>query len=148
MSAPTTSPAAPPTTTTAPAPPPVQVLSFAESLPGFPAHHDYVLVPGDAAGLLFWLQSVAVEGPRFLAVPAREFFPGYAPVVPAKVRAELGLADLADARVLCLVSVPDGDVAEATANLRAPVVVAPATGRARQVVQSDGSLPLRRRLRR
>ncbi|MDP5184302.1 flagellar assembly protein FliW [Blastococcus sp. BMG 814] len=134
--------------TTAPAPPPVQVLSFAEPLPGFPRHRDYVLVPGDSAGLLFWLQAVAPDGPRFLAVPAREFFPGYAPVLPAAVRVELGLADPAEARVFCLVTVPDGDVAEATANLRAPVVVAPATSRARQVVLNDGSLPLRRRLRR
>ncbi|MGY1723163.1 flagellar assembly protein FliW [Blastococcus sp. SYSU DS0533] len=139
-------PAAAPTT--APAPPPVQVLSFAEPLPGFPRHRDYVLVAGDSAGLLFWLQAVAPDGPRFLAVPAREFFPGYAPAVPAAVRAELGLADPAEAQVFCLVTVPDGDAAEATANLRAPVVVAPATSRARQVVLTDGSLPLRRRLRR
>ncbi|TYP86311.1 flagellar assembly protein FliW [Blastococcus xanthinilyticus] len=134
--------------TTAPGPPPVQVLSFAEPLPGFPDHADYVLVAGDAAGLLFWLQSVALDGPRFLAVAAGEYFPEYAPVVPPAVRAELGLADAADAQVLCLVTVPGGEVAEATANLRAPVVVAPATHRARQVVQPDGSLPLRRRLRR
>ncbi|MGY1720115.1 flagellar assembly protein FliW [Blastococcus sp. SYSU DS0552] len=134
--------------TTVPAPPPVQVLSFTEPLPGFPDHSDYVLVAGDAAGLLFWLQAVSPDGPRFLAVPAREFFPEYAPVVPADVRAGLGLTDPADARVYCLVSVPGGDVAEATANLRAPVVVAPATHRAQQVVQTDGAHPLRRRLRR
>lgn len=133
---------------TAPTPPPVQVLSFTEPVPGFPRYRDYVLVAGDGAGLLFWLQAVAPDGPRFLAVPAREFFPGYAPVVPAAVRAELGLADPAAARLFCLVTVPDGDVAEATANLRAPVVVAPATSRARQVVLDDSSLPLRRRLRR
>ncbi|MGY1833804.1 flagellar assembly protein FliW [Blastococcus sp. SYSU DS0510] len=139
-------PAAAPTT--APAPPPVQVLSFAEPLPGFPRHRDYVLVAADAAGLLFWLQAVAPDGPRFLAVPAQEFFPGYAPVLPGAVQAELGLADPAQARVFCLVTVPDGDVARATANLRAPVVVAPATHRARQVVLDDGGLPLRRRLRR
>ena len=137
-----------PAPTTVPAPPPVQVLSFAEPLPGFPGHHDYVLVPGDAAGLLFWLQSVTVDGPRFLVVPAREFFPEYAPVIPAAVRADLGLPDPADARVFCLVSMPGGNAAEATANLRAPVVVAPTTHRARQVVQSDSSLSLRRRLRR
>ena len=136
------------TATTASAPPPVQVLSFAEPLPGFPGHRDYVLVPGDAAGLLFWLQSVAPDGPRFLAVPAKEFFPDYAPVIPAAVRVELGVADLAETQVYCLVSVPDGDVREATGNLRAPVVVAPSTRRGRQVVLTDGSLPLRRRLRR
>ncbi|MCA0144477.1 flagellar assembly protein FliW [Blastococcus sp. LR1] len=134
--------------TTAPAPPPVQVLSFAEPVPGFPAHREYALVPGDTSGLLFWLQAVDPDGPRFLAVPAQQFFPDYAPAIPAAVRGELGLADLADAQVYCLVSVPDGDVREATANLRAPVVVAPSTRRARQVVLTDGSLPLRRRLRR
>ncbi|WP_104526135.1 flagellar assembly protein FliW [Blastococcus atacamensis] len=134
--------------TTAPAPPPVQVLSFVEPVPGFPVHRDYVLVAGDSTGLLFWLQSVAPDGPRFLAVPAKDFFPDYSPVIPAAVGQELGLADPAEARVYCLVSVPVGDVAEATANLRAPVVVAPSTHRARQVVLTDGSLPLRRRLRR
>lgn len=134
--------------TTAPAAPPVQVLSFTEPLPGFPGNRDYVLVAADGAGLLFWLQAVAPDGPRFLAVPAREFFPDYAPVVPAAVRRELGLVDGAGPVVYCLVSVPDGDPAEATANLRAPVVVAPSTHRARQVVLADGALPLRRRLRR
>jgi flagellar assembly factor FliW len=121
-----TAPAAAPATTA----PSVQVLYFAQPLPGFPGHRDYVLVPGDTAGLLFWLQSVAPDGPRFLAVSARDFFPDYRPVLPAGV------------------TVPDGDPAEATANLRAPVVVAPSTHSARQVVQSDLDLPLRRRLRR
>jgi flagellar assembly factor FliW len=130
------------------APPLVQVLSFADPLPGFPGHRDYAVVPADTAGLFFWLQAVAPDGPRFLAVPAREFFPDYRPAVPAAIRAELGLGDVVQAQILCLVSVPGGDVAEATANLRAPVVVAPSTHRARQVVQTDTSLPLRRRLRR
>jgi flagellar assembly factor FliW len=139
-----TAPAAAPARTA----PAVQVLYFAEPIPGFPGHRDYVLVPGDTAGLLFWLQSVAPDGPRFLAVSARDFFPDYRPVVPPVVRAELGLDGADQAQILCLVTVPDGDPAEATANLRAPVVVAPSTHSARQVVQSDLDLPLRRRLRR
>ena len=139
-----TAPAAVPSTTA----PSVQVLYFAEPVPGFPGHRDYVLVPGDAAGLLFWLQSVAPDGPRFLAVSARDFFPDYRPAVPPLVRAELGLGGTDDAQILCRVTVPDGEPAEATANLREPVVVAPSTHCARQVVQSDPDLPLRRRLRR
>ena len=131
-----------------PGPPPVQVLAFAEPIPGFPGHRDYVLLPADASGLLFWLQSVAPDGPRFLAVPAVAFFPDYAPVLPAAGCAELGLADRSGADLYCLVTVPDGDVAAATANLRAPVVVNPATAQARQVVLTDGGLPIRRPLRR
>jgi flagellar assembly factor FliW len=126
----------------------VRVLSFAEPLPGFPGHHDYVLVPAEPTGHVFWLQSVAPAGPRFLAVPASGFFPDYAPTLPGPACVELGLEGPDQAQLLCLVTVLDGDVASATANLRAPVVVNPATSRARQVVLSDGRHPIRRPLRR
>ena len=128
--------------------PAVQVLTLCEPLPGFPGQRDFALVPGDSAGLLFWLQSVAPDGPRFLAVPAGSFFPDYAPALPRAACAELGLDDPADGEVYCLVTVLDGDVTAATANLRAPLVVNPATSRARQIVLTDGAHPIRRPLRR
>jgi len=128
--------------------PSVQVLTFAEPIPGFPGHRDYVLVPADPGGHLFWLQSVAPAGPRFLAVPASGFFPDYAPSLPGPACAELGLEDAAQAQLLCLVTIPEGDVASATANLRAPVVVNPLTAQARQIVLTDNAHPIRRPLRR
>jgi flagellar assembly factor FliW len=132
----------------APAPLQVQALSLVEPMPGFPRYRDYVLVPAEDAGRLFWLQSVAPEGPRFLAVPAAAYFPDYAPNLPGAACVELGLATVAAARLYCVVSVPDGDVSAATANLRAPLVVNPVTCRARQVVLLDGGHPIRRPLRR
>jgi flagellar assembly factor FliW len=135
-------------TAAVPAPVEVQVLSLAEPLPGFPGHRDYVLVPAEDAGRLVWLQSVAPDGPRFLAVRAAAFFPDYAPALPGAVCVELGLGDPGEARLYCLVTVPAGDVAAATANLRAPVVVNPARHRARQVVLLDAAHPIRRPLRR
>ncbi len=139
------------TAATLPAPtatPAVRVLSLAEPLPGFPGLRDFVLVAGDAAGLLFWLQSVTPDGPRFLAVPAAPFFPDYAPALPRAACAELEIGDSGDADVYCLVTVPDGDVSAATANLRAPLVVNPVTHRARQIVLTDGAHPVRQPLRR
>jgi flagellar assembly factor FliW len=136
------------TAATVQAAPAVQVLSLAEPLPGFPGHRDFALVAADGAGLLFWLQSVAPDGPRFLAVPAAPFFPDYAPALPRAACGELGIADAGEADVYCLVTVPDGDVTAATANLRAPLVVNRATHRARQIVLSDGGHPIRRPLRR
>ena len=88
----------------------VAVLGLVEPLPGFPEHRDYVLVGADNDGLVFWLQSMAPDGPRFLAVPPAVYFPGYAPVLPVTVCAELGLEDPADAQLFCLLTVPDGDV--------------------------------------
>jgi flagellar assembly factor FliW len=137
-----------PVRTTAAVPARVQALTLSEPLPGFPGHRDYVLVPAEDGGRLFWLQSVAGDGPRFLAVPASAYFPEYAPRLPDAACDELGLGDVADARLYCLVTVPDGDVASATANLRAPVVVNPATHQARQVVLLDPAHPIRRPLRR
>lgn len=130
------------------APSPVRVLDFAEPLPGFPGHRAYVLVAADSSGRVFWLQSVAPDGPRFLAVPAAPYFPDYTPAVPPSACAELGLDDVTDADLYCLVTVPNGDISTATANLRAPVVVNPVTSQARQVVLADGRHPIRRPLRR
>ena len=126
----------------------IRALAMAEPLPGFPGHRDYVLVPAEDGGRLFWLQSMAPDGPRFLTGRADFFFPDYAPVVPAAVCGELGLPDVADAELFLVLTVPDGDVSAATANLRAPVVVHQATSRARQVVLQDGAHPIRRPLRR
>ena len=127
--------------------PGIAVLALTEPLPGFPGYRDYALVPAGEGGLVFWLQAVAAVGPRFLVVPSAPYFPDYAPSLPPAVAAELGL-DGADAELYCLVSVPDGDVGPATANLRAPLVVNPATSAARQVVLADGRYPIRRPLRR
>jgi flagellar assembly factor FliW len=132
----------------APRTPAVQVLELAEPLPGFPGHREYVLVPADAGGALFWLQSVAPDGPRFLAVSAASFFPDYTPVLPGAACDELEVADAAEAGLYCLVTVPDGDVGAATANLRAPLVVNPVSHRARQVVLTDGVHPIRQPMRR
>ena len=128
--------------------PAVQVLTLTEPLPGFPAHRDYVLVPADGTGVLSWLQSVAPDGPRFLVARAEAYFPEYAPELPWTACIELGLDESTDAQLHCLVTVPAGDVASATANLRAPLVVSPLTARARQVVLSDPSHPVRRPMRR
>ena len=126
----------------------VRAVRLTEPLPGFPDHRDYVLVPADATGLVCCLQSIDPEGPRFLVVPPAQYVPGYAPRLPGDALAELGLGAPEEAELFCLVTVPDGDVRAATANLRAPLVVHPATGRARQVVLLEGGHPIRHALRR
>lgn len=126
----------------------VRPVTLTQPVPGFPAYRDYVLVAADATGTLRWLQSVDPQGPRFLVVPPAPFVPGYAPRLPAAALTELGLATAEDAELHCLVTIPDGDVRSATANLRAPLVLNPTTGRARQVVLADGGHPIRHPLRR
>lgn len=128
--------------------PALPVLGVTEPLPGFPGYRDYALVAADGQGLVFWLQSVDPTGPRFLAVPAASFFPEYTPALPRGLRGELELEEGAEPELYCIVTVPDGDVGRATANLRAPLAVNAARGLARQVVLPDGDHPIRRPLRR
>jgi flagellar assembly factor FliW len=123
--------------------PAVRPVSLTEPLPGFPRHRDYVLVAADATGLLRWLQAMDPQGPRFLVVPPGPFVPDYAPRLPGTLLTELAIEEPAAAELHCLVTVPDGDVRAATANLRAPLVVNPATGRGRQVVLTEGGHPIR-----
>ena len=148
LPAPTRTPALHALPTAAGQVPSVQMLELAEPLPGFPRYREYVLVPAAAGGSLFWLQSVTPDGPRFLAVSAASFFPEYEPVLPGAACDELELADAAEASLFCLVTVPDGDVSAATANLRAPLVVNPVTRRARQLVLTDGVHAIRAPMRR
>lgn len=124
------------------------VLELTEALLGFPGHRDYALVPVDTSGMVHWLQAIDPEGPRFVVVPAAPFFPDYAPAFPDAVLTALGLRAAGEPGLYCLVTVPDGDIGAATANLRAPLVVNEASGRARQVVLADGGHPIRRPLRR
>jgi flagellar assembly factor FliW len=124
------------------------LLGMVTPLPGFPDARDYVLVTADGDGLLFWLQSMDADGPRFLAIPPARWFPEYAPALPEGVLADLDLGDAAGALLFCLVTVPAEGVAAATANLRAPIVLNPANWRATQVVLPDSRLPIRRPLRR
>lgn len=124
------------------------LLGMVTPLPGFPDCRDYVLVTADGDGLLFWLQAMDADGPRFLAVPPARWFPDYAPSLPRQVLTDLDLDDPAGALLFCLVTVPPEGVAGATANLRAPVVLNPATWRATQVVLPDSRHPIRRPLRR
>jgi flagellar assembly factor FliW len=126
----------------------VVALELTEPLPGFPGHRRYALVPADGKGLVRWLQAVDPDGPRFLVVPAAAFFADYAPVLPRAVAAELDLGDGDRPELYCIVTVPGGDAAAATANLRAPVAVHPDRGLARQVVLPDAHHPIRRPLRR
>jgi flagellar assembly factor FliW len=78
---------------------------------------------------------------RFLVVPPAPFYPAYAPEIGDEVVSDLGIERAEDVFVLVVVDARKA-LSDTTANLRAPVVVNTATGRAAQVVLDDASQPL------
>ncbi|WP_026421618.1 flagellar assembly protein FliW [Actinokineospora inagensis] len=119
-------------------------IEFRTPIPGFPDHREFALVAVDEDGPLFTLRSVEEPELRFLVVPPAPFFPDYAPEVSTQVLEQLGTTDPADLLVLLVVTAA-GSVAEATANLLAPVIVDQSTRRAAQVILEE-DLPIRARL--
>lgn len=119
-----------------------QRIRLVEPLPGFSDETDYTLEPIDEAGLLWSMRSVHDPALRFVLTPAAVFFPDYVPDLAGALETTLG-SDEVD---LLLVLTVGSALADATANLRAPIVFAPRTRRAVQVVLDDEALSMRQPL--
>ena len=116
-------------------------ITLVEPIPGFPGLADFELTASDDHGLLYSLRSQERPGLRFILTPAHTFFPDYRPDLPESLEYEVGQ----DVDLLLVVTVERG-LADATATLRAPVVLGSATDRAVQVVLEDDTLPMRKPL--
>jgi flagellar assembly factor FliW len=122
-----------------------RALRFVEPLPGFDDEDAYTLAAIDDQGLLYALRSVRDPKLRFVLTPPAAFFEDYRPELPPVIINSLRSDSADDVEVLVMLTVPSSLV-DATANLRAPIVVSTTTGLAMQVVLDDETLPMQRRL--
>lgn len=117
-------------------------ITFTAPIPGFEAEREFDVAGLDAHGVLYTLRSRRTPGLRFVVAAPGRFFPDYKPsLMPADVAA-LGVADGDEVMLLVVVTVTDS-IADATANLLAPIVIAAGRGTAVQLVLPDADLPLR-----
>lgn len=119
-----------------------QHVEFVEPMPGFPEDRSFALAAVDPQGVLFTLRSLVRPELRFVVMPPAGFFPDYQPDITENHVAPLGPVTDIELQVLVIVSVKDG-IADATANLLAPIIMIPESGRAMQVILDDTRLPLR-----
>ncbi|HVK28355.1 MAG TPA: flagellar assembly protein FliW [Nocardioides sp.] len=121
----------------------IPVIELAHPMPGFPDDARFALVRLDEDGVLHGFRSLDSEDLQFVVVPPAPFFPDYTPEIADEVVTELGIAPEDAGDVLVLLVVRAGaSLADTTVNLRAPLVVNPATRRASQVILEDADLPL------
>ncbi len=120
-------------------------LTVLGGIAGFSGLERFALVEVSEASPLFRLCSLDRPGLDFLVVPPPVFFADYAPEIDDASAARLALTDAEDALLLVILTVGE-DVAAATANLMAPVVINARTRQAAQVVV-EGTYPLRAPLR-
>ncbi len=119
------------------------VIELARPMPGFPEDGRFALVRLDDDGVLHGFRSLDSDDLQFLVVPPSAFYPDYALDLDDETATELGLDEGSAAGVLVLLVVRAGEtLADTTVNLRAPIVVNPATRRASQVILDDASLAI------
>jgi len=120
-------------------------ITFVEPLLGFEEHLAFDLTDIDPAGVLLSLRSRQDPALRFVLTRPERFFADFAPELADVVLDTVGAGDAAAVSVYVILTIPSG-LADATANVRAPVVVADDTGRAVQVILDDETLSMNRPL--
>lgn len=120
----------------------IPVVELVAPLPGFAELHRFALARVVDDGTVCELRSLDAPDVSFVVVPPSEFFAGYTAEVGDDVADALDLQSADDALVLAVVTL-GSTAAEATANLRAPIVVNHRTRRAMQVILDDPELPLK-----
>lgn len=125
----------------------VSLIEFVEPIAGFAGERVFTLTPIDEAGAFYSLRSVATPTLRFILLVPAAVFADYAPKVPAGVLDAVG-ADHRDDAVLFVIVTVQKSLADATANLRAPIVVSTSHRHAVQVVLEHEGLSFREPLAR
>ncbi len=123
-----------------------KIIHFADGMPAFEGEHDYVIVPFDESSPYVFLQSVATPELAFLITMPFVFFPDYEFQLEDDIAEKMGLKSPDDMLIYTLITIPDGNIKEMTANLMAPVVINKATNQARQIVLDRGKYTTKHRL--
>lgn len=107
-------------------------LHFSEGLIGFEELHDFVVMPKREGGVWFWIQSVEDSEVAFVLTDPTNFFMDYAVAPDTQECAKLQIGSDDECFALSVVTIhADKSV---TLNLAAPILYAPKTNRALQVI--------------
>lgn len=98
------------------------IFTFPSGIPGFPNDQRFALL---SIGLddtpFIWMQSIANPDLCFLLVDPQAAFNQYSVAISDAEAEQLQWIQEAELQVLCIVSVPNGDLSQATVNLKAPL---------------------------
>jgi flagellar assembly factor FliW len=111
---------------------PDNLLVFPAGLIGFPTLHSFIVMPNRKQGPLFWIQSVDEPDIAFVLTDPTNFFLDYMVKPDNAERQSLQIAEADECFVLTVVTVPPDQ--KITLNLAAPILFAPKTNRAIQVI--------------
>lgn len=113
-----------------------KIIIFINGLMGFEHLRKYVILDHPGSDVIKWLQSVDDPDISLPVVDPTHFYPDYFPRIFPDDLDLLGIKNIEDAVILCIVTVP-ADIEKATINLKAPVVLNPACRLADQLIAEN-----------
>ncbi len=118
------------------------LLIFPSGLVGFPAFRRFVVLDAAEDSDYQWLQSVDEPSLAVVIVDVHLLQPEFRIDVPDEGLAELDMTQTDPISIMAVVTIPSGEPNQATANLRAPLVVNLRTRKGKQMILHE-SIPLR-----
>src|SRR5215813_11774519 len=116
------------------------VVQFPSGIPGFESHRRFVLIASAELSPLGCLKAVDASDVSFLVLDPRLLFFNYDLTLSEFERARVGADDGEPLLWLAIVTITEK---EATANLRAPVVINPSKMIGCQVIRDNDQYPVR-----
>ncbi|MBM9537400.1 flagellar assembly protein FliW [Desulfobulbus alkaliphilus] len=114
---------------------PSNVIHFPDGLIGLDQLKRFLVIPNKKQGPLFWIQSIDDPAFAFVVTDPTNFFLDYVVLPDDKEREKLGIDPQGTCFVLAIVSVLENK--DITLNLSGPILYAPETNRAMQVILED-----------
>jgi flagellar assembly factor FliW len=119
-----------------------KILTFDEGLPGFRDDRRFAILNEDSEEPFCWLQSMDNGDVAFALLNTFKLLPAYNPLVDESELAALGDISDKDLLIYNIVVIPE-DIKQMRVNLKAPVVINPATQKGRQVVAANEDYAIR-----
>ena len=120
---------------------PSLVIHFPEGLIGLDQRKNFLVLPNQKQGPLFWLQSTDDPAFAFVVTDPTNFFLDYAVLPDSDERRKLEIDEQGTCFVLAIVTVSQDK--EITLNLSGPILYAPETKRGLQVILEDPRYDIR-----
>ncbi len=120
---------------------PSHIIHFPEGLIGLDQLKNFLVMPKQKQGPLFWIQSVDDPAFAFVVTDPTNFFLDYAVLPDEEERRKLEIDENGPCFVLAIVTISSSK--EITLNLSGPILYAPETGRGLQVILEDPRYDIR-----
>ena len=111
---------------------PDNTLFFPDGLIGLTNLHNFIVMPSNKQGPLFWIQNIDDPHMAFILTDPTNFFLDYKVIPESSEMKLLGISTIEDVIPLSIVTV--SETREITLNLAAPILFSPKTNRAIQVI--------------